>query len=93
MVKTARLLATDLPCHRSQALKEGQISYPHAVAITRAKAKLPADRLAEAEPLLLEVAAAGSPAMVRAAVDRMAELLEPEQHDQQDQDLRQPAAT
>lgn len=87
MVKTARLLASDFPA-TAAALEEGRISYPHAVAITRAKAKLPADRLAEAEPLLLEVAAAGSPAMVRAAVDRMAELLDPEQHDQEDQDLR-----
>ncbi len=87
MVKTARLLATTFPA-TAQALADGQISYPHAVAICRAKSKLPTDRLAEAEPLLLEVAAAGSPAMVRAAVDRMAELLEPDHHDQQDQDLR-----
>ena len=87
MLKTARILATTFPA-TAQALKDGQISYPHAVALARAKAKPPADRLAEAEPLLLEVAAAGSPAMVRAAVDRMAELLEPEQHDQQDQEIR-----
>lgn len=87
MVKTARLLATTFTT-TAQALEDGRISYPHAVAITRAHAKLPADRLADAEHLLLEVAAAGSPAMVRAAVDRMAELLDPEHHDQQDQDLR-----
>lgn len=88
MLKTARLLASTFPA-TAQALENGQISYPHAVAITRAKAKLPAHRLAEAEPVLLEVAAAGSAAMVRAAIDRMAELLEPEHHDQQDQDLRE----
>ncbi len=88
MLKTARLLDEVFPA-TAVALEQGLISYPHAVAITRAKAKLPADRLAEAEPLLLEVAAAGSPAMVRAAVDRMAELLEPQAHDQDDQDLRE----
>ena len=87
MLKTARLLATTFPA-TAQALEQGLISYPHAAAITRAKAKLPADRLADAEPLLLQVAAAGSAAMVRAAVDHMAELLEPEHHDQQDQDTR-----
>lgn len=87
MAKTARLLESDFPA-TAEALENGRISYPHAVAITRAKAKLPADRLAEAEPILLAVAAAGSAAMVRAAVDRMAELLEPEHHDQEDQDLR-----
>ena len=87
MLKTARLLATTFPA-TAQALEEGLISYPHAAAITRANAKLPADRLADAEPLLLQVAAAGSAAMVRAAVDHMAELLEPEHHDQQDQDTR-----
>ena len=88
MLKTARLLASTFPA-TAQALEEGVISYPHAAAIARAKAKLPADRLADAEPLLLEVAASGSAAMVRAAVDRMAELLEPEHHDQCDQDIRQ----
>ncbi|MFN8184741.1 MAG: DUF222 domain-containing protein [Candidatus Nanopelagicales bacterium] len=87
MRTTARLLDTTFPT-TAQALAHGLISYPHAAAITRAKSKLPADRLAEAEPVLLEVALAGSAAMVRAAVDRMAELLEPEHHDQQDQDLR-----
>ena len=87
MLKTARLLASTFPA-TTQALEDGLISYPHAAAITRAHAKLPADRLADAEPLLLQVAAAGSAAMVRAAVDHMAELLEPEHHDQQDQDTR-----
>ncbi|MGV1050505.1 MAG: DUF222 domain-containing protein, partial [Solirubrobacterales bacterium] len=87
MVKTARLLATTFGA-TAQALEHGLISYPHAAAITRAHAKLPADRLPDAEPLLLDVAAAGSPAMVRAAVDRMAELLEPDHHDQEDQDTR-----
>jgi hypothetical protein len=88
MLKTARLLGQDFPA-TAEALEQGLISYPHAVAITRAKSKLPEQRLGEAEPLLLEVAAAGSPAMVRAAVDRMAELLEPEEHDREDQDARQ----
>ncbi|MCB8998394.1 MAG: DUF222 domain-containing protein, partial [Actinobacteria bacterium] len=55
MAKTARLLESDFPA-TAEALENGRISYPHAVAITRAKAKLPADRLAEAEPILLEVA-------------------------------------
>ncbi len=87
MRKTARLLDTTFPT-TAEALAQGLISYPHAAAITRAHAKLPAHRLAEAEPVLLEVALAGSAAMVRAAVDRMAELLEPDHHDQQDQDLR-----
>jgi hypothetical protein len=66
MVKTARLLAHTFPA-TAQALQEGAISYPHAAAITRAARKLPADRLPAAEPVLLEVAAAGSAAMVRAA--------------------------
>ena len=87
MLKTARLLASTFPA-TAQALQDGQISYPHAAAITRAARKLPADRLPAAEPVLLEIAAAGSAAMVRAAIDRMAELLEPEHHDQHDQDLR-----
>lgn len=88
MLKAARLLHSTFPA-TAQALAEGRISYPHAVAITRAKAKLPDDRLPEAEPLLLEVAHHGSAATVRAAVDRMAELLEPEHYDQHDQDTRQ----
>ena len=88
MTKTARLLATVFTT-TAEALASGHISYAHAVAITRAHAKLPGERLADAEPLLLEVAAAGSAAMVRAAVDRMAELLEPEHYDDDDQDTRQ----
>ncbi len=87
MLKTARALAT-ASRPPPKPFKKVQISYPHAAAITRAARKLPADRLPAAEPVLLEIAAAGSAAMVRAAIDRMAELLEPEHHDQQDQDLR-----
>jgi hypothetical protein len=88
MLTTARLLESTFP-QAAEALARGLISYPHAVAITRATAKLPADRLPEAEPLLLEVALAGPAAAVRAAVDRMAEQLEPEHYDQEDQDIRQ----
>jgi hypothetical protein len=88
MLQTARLLDSTFP-RTAEALEQGLISYPHAVAITRAAAKLPADRLAEADPLLLDVAVAGSAGAVRAAVDRMAELLDPEHYDQDDQDVRQ----
>jgi len=49
MLKTARLLDEVFPA-TAVALEQGLISYPHAVAITRAKAKLPADRLAEPAP-------------------------------------------
>jgi hypothetical protein len=46
--------------------------------------RLPADVLPEAEPLLLDVARAGSPADVRAGVERIAELLDPERFDHDD---------
>ena len=77
MVHTARALHSTFE-QTQQALADGQISTAHATAITRAARKLPSDVLEEAEPVLLEVAEVGSPTMVRAAVDRMAELLEPE---------------
>lgn len=69
-----------------QALVSGEISVAHAVAIRRAEKKLPADRVEAAEPVLLQIARVGSPAMVRGAVDRMAELLQPEEHDEQVRD-------
>ena len=80
MVNTARALHSTFGKTR-EALADGEISSAHATAITRAGRKLPSDVLEEAEPVLLEVARVGSPTMVRGAVDRMAELLEPEHFD------------
>lgn len=80
MVHTARDLHSTFGATR-EALAEGHISAAHASAITRAARKLPSKVLASAEPVLLEVAGTGSPSMVRAAVDQMAELLEPERVD------------
>ncbi len=81
IVKVSRTLHTTFTATRD-ALAAGEISWAHASAIARAARKLPRSRLAEAQPLLLEVAREGSAAMVRAAVDRMAELLDPEHEDE-----------
>lgn len=80
MVQTARALHSTFGTTRD-ALADGEISSAHATAITRAARKLPSDVVEEAQPVLLEVARVGSPSMVRATVDRMAELLEPEHFD------------
>ena len=87
MLRTARVLEREFPS-TLEALEQGRISYPHAAAIARAHQKLPEEELPKAEKILLEVAEAGSPGMVRAAVDRMAELLDPNGYDQEDQDVR-----
>jgi Domain of unknown function (DUF222)/HNH endonuclease len=85
MVRTARELPPTFPAVW-EALRAGDISVAHAAAVCRARKKVPADHLEAAEPLLLDVARVGSPSMVRAAVDRIADLLDPQEHDDDLQD-------
>ena len=82
MVQQARALPEKFP-QVWMALAAGEISFEHAIAIRRAEKKLPTDRLEAAEPVLLQIALVSSPAMVRGAVDRMAEMLEPDEHDKE----------
>jgi hypothetical protein len=69
----------------AQALADGDLSYQHAVALTRATQELPAATVAAAEPVLLEATRRLDPPTLRKVVEHLVEVADPDAAEQQAQ--------
>jgi hypothetical protein len=84
-VRVARALHRGPLAGTAQALAAGEISYAHAVALTRATQELPSQTVAAAEPVLLEAARRLDPPGLRKVVGHLCEVADPDTAEQQTQ--------
>jgi hypothetical protein len=84
-VRVARALHRGPLGGTAQALATGELSYLHAVALTRATQHLPAATVAQAEPVLLEAARRLDPPRLRKVVGHLGEVADPAAAEQQAQ--------
>jgi hypothetical protein len=84
-VRVARALHRGPLPGTAQALADGDISYLHAAALTRATQHLPAATTAAAEPVLLEAARRLDPPRLRKVVGHLCEVADPDAAEQQAQ--------
>jgi hypothetical protein len=84
-VRVARALHRGPLAGTAQALADGEVSYQHAVALTRATQELPAATVAAAEPVLLEAARRLDPPTLRKVVGHLVEVADPNAAQQQAQ--------
>jgi hypothetical protein len=82
-VRVARALHRGPLAGTAKALATGQLSYPHAAALTRSTQELPASTTAAAEPVLLEAARRLDPPGLRKVVGHLADVADPDAADQQ----------
>ena len=80
-VRVARALRRGPLAGTAQALTDGDISYQHAVALTRATQELPSQTVAAAEPVLLEAPRRLDPPTLRKVVDHLVEVADPDTAD------------
>jgi hypothetical protein len=76
-VRVARALHRGPLGGTAQALAAGELSYPHAAALTRATQDLPPATTAAAEPVLLEAARQLDPPRLRKVVGHLVEVADP----------------
>jgi Domain of unknown function (DUF222) len=69
----------------AEALADGELSYPHAAALTRATQDLPVGTVTAAEPVLLEAARRLGPPLLRRAVNHLRYVTDPDGAEQQAQ--------
>jgi uncharacterized protein DUF222/HNH endonuclease len=84
-VRVARALHRGPLGGTAQALADGEVSYLHAVALTRSTQGLPAVTVAAAEPVLLEAARRLDPPRLRKVVGHLCEVADPDAAEQQAQ--------
>jgi hypothetical protein len=84
-VRVARALHRGPLPGTAQALADGELSYLHAAALTRATQHLPATTTAAAEPVLLEAARRLDPPRLRKVVGHLGEVADPDAAEQQAQ--------
>jgi Domain of unknown function (DUF222) len=77
-VRVARALHRGPLAGTAQALAEGEVSYQHAAALTRATQALPPATTAAAEPVLLEAARRLDPPTLRKVVGHLVEVADPD---------------
>jgi uncharacterized protein DUF222 len=82
-VRVARALHRGPLAETAQALADGELSYPHAAALTRATQDLPVGTVAAAEPVLLEAARRLDPPGLRKVVGHLGEVADPQAAEQQ----------
>jgi hypothetical protein len=82
-VRVARALHRGPLPGAAQALAEGELSYQHAAALTRATQALPPATTAAAEPVLLEAARRLDPPGLRKVVGHLCEVADPQAAEQQ----------
>jgi hypothetical protein len=82
-VRVARALHRGPLPGTAQALANGELSYLHAAALTRATQALPPATTAAAEPVLLEAARRLDPPRLRKVVGHLCEVADPDAADQQ----------
>jgi hypothetical protein len=87
-VRVARALHRGPLTGTAQALADGELSYPHAAALTRSTQDLPATTVGQAEPVLLEAARRLDPPRLRKVVGHLCEVADPDAADQQAQRRR-----
>jgi hypothetical protein len=80
-VRVARALHRGPLAGAAQALADGDISYPHAAALTRATQELPAATVAAAEPVLLQAARRLDPPRLRKVIGHLCEVADPDAAD------------
>jgi hypothetical protein len=80
-VRVARALHRGPLPGTAQALAEGELSYQHAAALTRATQALPPATTAAAEPVLLEAARRLDPPGLRKVVGHLCEVADPQAAD------------
>jgi hypothetical protein len=80
-VRVARALHRGPLGGTAQALATGELSYPHAAALTRSTQALPAATVAQAEPVLLEAARRLDPPRLRKVVGHLGEVADPDAAD------------
>jgi hypothetical protein len=84
-VRVARALHRGPLGGTAQALADGELSYPHAAALTRSTQELPVGTVAAAEPVLLEAARRLDPPGLRKVVGHLCEVADPDAADQRAQ--------
>jgi Domain of unknown function (DUF222) len=84
-VRVARALHRGPLGGTARALADGELSYPHAAALTRSTQALPAATVAAAEPVLLEAAYRLDPPRLRKVVGHLGEVADPDAAEQQAQ--------
>jgi hypothetical protein len=84
-VRVARALHRGPLPGTAHALAAGELSYQHAVALTRATQDLPVGTVAAAEPVLLEAARRLDPPRLRKVVGHVGEVVDPQAADQRAQ--------
>jgi hypothetical protein len=82
-VRVARALHRGPLPGTAQALADGQLSYLHAVALTRSTQELPPAITAAAEPVLLDAARRLDPPRLRKVVGHLGDVADPDAADQQ----------
>jgi hypothetical protein len=82
-VRIARALHRGPLGGTGQALADGEISYPHAAALTRATQDLPVGTVTAAEPVLLAAARRLDPPALRKVVGHLCEVADPQAAEQQ----------
>jgi Domain of unknown function (DUF222) len=80
-VRVARALHRGPLPRTARALAAGELSYPHAAALTRATQHLPSQTVAAAEPVLLEAARRLDPPELRKVVGHLCEVVDPDAAD------------
>jgi Domain of unknown function (DUF222)/HNH endonuclease len=80
-VRVARALHRGPLAGAAQALADGDISYPHAAALTRATQELPAATVAAAEPVLVQAARRLDPPRLRKVIGHLCEVADPDAAD------------
>jgi uncharacterized protein DUF222 len=84
-VRVARALHRGPLPGTARALITGELSYPHAAALTRSTQELPVGTVAAAEPVLLEAARRLDPPRLRKVVGHLCEVADPDAAEQQAQ--------
>jgi hypothetical protein len=82
-VRVARALHRGPLPGTARALADGELSYLHAAALTRATQHLPAATTTAAEPVLLEAARRLDPPRLRKVVGHLADVADPQAAEQQ----------
>src|SRR6266508_3683738 len=77
-VRTARALHRGPLAATARALAAGQVSYAHAATLADATHDLPAAKVAQAEPVLVDAARRLDPGRLRRLATHLRELLDPE---------------
>jgi Domain of unknown function (DUF222) len=82
-VRVARALHRGPLAGTARALADGELSYLHAAALTRATQELPVGTVAAAEPVLLAAARRLDPPRLRKVVGHLCEVADPQAADEQ----------